>query len=336
MTIPLRELGPDRLKVGAVGFGAMSFASPYGQGDFDADAAARQIVARALDLGVTLIDTADRYGISEEVVGRAIAGHRDDFVLATKFGIVAGPSADGEARLNGRPEYVRERIERSLRRLGTDRVDLYYVHRVDPDVPIEDTVGAMAELVQQGKVRCLGLSEAAPDTLRRAAAVHPIAALQSEWSLWQRDIEQEIWPVCQELGISVVPYSPLGRGALTGAVTSRADLGERDYRRDLPWYAEENLAQNVTGLQALTACAADVGATPGQVALAWLLAKGPDVVPIPGTRNVGYFEENAAAATVTLTPAQVALLDRITAVGGREREGAVGARNWFAGVTRPR
>jgi aryl-alcohol dehydrogenase-like predicted oxidoreductase len=329
--IPGRALGPDGLAVGAVGFGAMSFASPYGEGDFDADAAAREIVRRASELGVTLIDTADRYGISEEVVGRAIEGRRDEFVVATKFGIVTGPN--GQAAMNGRPEYVRERIERSLRRLATDHVDLYYVHRIDPDVPIEDTVGAMGELVAQGKVRHLGLSEAGADTLRRAAAVHPITALQTEWSLWQRDIESEIWPVCRELGISVVPYSPLGRGALTGAITSRADLGERDYRRDLPWYAEENLPTNLTTVELLRRIGADLDATPGQVALAWLLAKGPDVVPIPGTRRVSYFEENTAAAQIALSTEQVAVLDAVTVAGARERESTAAAANWFAGTT---
>jgi aryl-alcohol dehydrogenase-like predicted oxidoreductase len=331
--IPKRTLGAGGLAVGAVGFGAMSFGSPYGQGIFDTETAARQIISSALELGVTLIDTADRYGISEEVIGRAIAGHRDDFVVATKFGIVSGPFGGREAKINGRPEYVRESIERSLRRLGSDHVDLYYLHRVDPDVPIEDTVGAMAELVAVGKVRHLGLSEAAADTLRRAVAVHPIAALQTEWSLWQRDIEHEVWPLCQQLGIGVVAYSPLGRGALTGTITSRADLGKHDFRRGVPWYSEDNLARNLTTVDLLRGIGAKLGAAPGQVALAWLLAKGPGVVPIPGTRRVAFFEENTRAADLMLSPEQIAALDRITVSGDRERGSALAARNWFAGVT---
>ncbi|WUD77262.1 aldo/keto reductase [Streptomyces sp. NBC_00510] len=213
MPIPVRHLGPAKLAVGAVGYGAMSYANPYGQSGYDPERAAREIVDRALEIGVTLFDTAEGYGDSEETLGRAIAGRRDELVLATKFGIVSGPFGGAEARMDGSRGYIREAVERSLKKLGTDHIDLYYQHRVDPRTPIEETVGAMAELVAEGKVLHLGLSEAAPDTLRRAAAVHPITALQTEWSLWERGIESEILPLCRELGISVVPYSPFGRAA---------------------------------------------------------------------------------------------------------------------------
>ncbi|MEV6848337.1 aldo/keto reductase [Actinoplanes sp. NPDC051411] len=330
-----RHLGPEKLEVGPIGFGAMSFANPYGQSGYDAALAARQIVDRALELGVTLFDTAEGYGDSEVLLGQAVAGRRDQVVLATKFGIVESPFAGGPARMDGTRAYIRTAVERSLRRLGTDHIDLYYQHRVDPDTPIEETVGAMAELVAEGKVRYLGLSEAAPDTLRRAAAVHPITALQTEWSLWTRHIEAEILPVARELGISVVPYSPLGRGALTGTITSRADLAENDHRLGMPWYSEENIDRNLRTVETVRRVAAGHRATPGQVALAWLLAQGPDVVPIPGTRRLNYFEENSAAAGLTLTAGELAELDAITVDGDREGQDAVGSRNWFDGVTPP-
>ncbi|MEV0778394.1 aldo/keto reductase [Streptomyces sp. NPDC050433] len=337
MRIPARSLGPDRLEVGAIGFGAMSFANVYGQGgDYSPDAVAREIVERADKLGVTMIDTADGYGDSEEIIGRAVAGRRDDFVIATKFGIVSVPVGGAEARIDGSPAYARERLERSLRRLGTDHIDLYYQHRVDPTIPIEETVGALAEFVAEGKVRHLGLSEAAPDTIRRAAAVHPITALQTEWSLWERSIEADIVPLARELGIGIVPYSPLGRGALTGAIASRGDLNSQDYRRDLPWYSEENLDRNLSTLDVLRGIAAEVNATPGQVALAWLLAQAPDVVPIPGTRRPQYFDENALAATVPLTAVHLAALERITVLGERDQSTAIAAHNWINGVTPPR
>src|SRR6201991_4145162 len=336
MNIPTRFLGLQRLEVGAIGYGAMSFADPYGQSGYDPDVAAREILDRATELGVTMIDTADGYGPSEEIIGRAIAGRRDEFVIATKFGIVAAPFGGAEARIDGSPAYARERLERSLRRLGTDHIDLYYQHRVDPTVPIEDTVGAMAEFVAEGKVRHLGLSEAAPDTIRRAAAVHPITAIETEWSLWERGIEDEVLPLTRELGIGIVPYSPLGRGALTGAVTSREDLRDNDYRRGMPWYSEEAIEQNLSALDVLHAIAAAHEATPGQVALAWLLAKGPDVVPIPGTRRVAYLAQNAGATNVELTTADLAALDRINVAGERETAAAVGASNWFSGVTPPK
>ncbi|SNT32550.1 Predicted oxidoreductase [Streptosporangium subroseum] len=337
MSITTRFLGPNRLEVGAIGYGAMSFANPYGQsGEYDPDAVAREIIDRAAKLGVTMIDTADGYGDSEEIVGRAIAGHRDEFVVATKFGIVSAPFGGAEARIDGSPAYARERLERSLRRLGTDHIDLYYQHRVDPTVPIEDTIGAMAEFVAEGKVRHLGLSEAAPDTIRRAAAVHPITALQTEWSLWERSIEDEILPLTRELGIGIVPYSPLGRGALTGAITSRDDLKHEDHRSGLPWYSEENFDRNLSTVDVVRGIAADLGATTGQVALAWLLAKAPDVVPIPGTRRPAFFQENSLAADIILTEDHIAALERITVTGDREHNTAVATRNWFNGVTPPR
>ncbi|MEU1616509.1 aldo/keto reductase [Streptomyces sp. NPDC005722] len=335
MPIPVRHLGPDELAVGAVGYGAMSYANPYGQSGYDPERSAREIVDRALDAGVTLFDTAEGYGDSEEILGRATAGRRDRLVLATKFGIVSGPFGGSEARMDGSRGYIRKAVERSLKRLGTDRIDLYYQHRVDPRTPIEETVGAMAELVAEGKVLHLGLSEAAPDTLRRAAAVHPITALQTEWSLWERGIESEILPVCRELGISVVPYSPLGRGALTGTLTSREELPENDHRRALPWYSEANFDRNMRTVRAVRDIAEQHEATPGQVALAWLLAKAPDVTPIPGTRRAAFLAENAAAAELVLTTEQLAALDALTVTGDREQASAMAAANWFDGVTPP-
>jgi aryl-alcohol dehydrogenase-like predicted oxidoreductase len=337
-TIPTRQLGPERLTVSAVGYGAMSFAMPYGQADVaaDADKVATQIVDRALEIGVTLIDTADLYGDSEENIGHAIRGRRDRVVLATKFGIVQGPFGGLEAKIDGSPAYMRERLERSLIRLRTDHIDLYYVHRIDPDTPIEETVGAMAEMVAEGKIRHIGLSEAAPETIRRAAAVHPITALQREWSLWERSIEDEILPVCRELGIGIVPYSPLGRGALTGALRTPADLPENDHRRSMPWFSAENMERNVeAALATLGKIADEHEATVGQVALAWLLAKGPDVVPIPGTRRVAFMEENSMAANLDLSAAEVAALDAISPSGEREQEAALAAKNWGDGVSAP-
>jgi aryl-alcohol dehydrogenase-like predicted oxidoreductase len=335
-SIPTRTLGPESLTVGAIGYGAMSFANPYGQADYDENKAADEILGRALDLGVTLIDTADVYGPSEEILGRALKGRRDKFVVATKFGIVASPYGGREAVIDGSPTYVRKQVERSLTRLGTDYIDLYYQHRVDPTIPIEDTVGAMAELVAEGKVRHLGLSEAAPDTLRRAVAVHPITALETEWSLWARQIETEILPVARELGIAIVPYSPLGRGALTSTITKLSDLPEKDHRRSLPWYSEENFEENMRSVEIVRGIAAELEAEPGQVALAWLLAKGPDVVPIPGTRRVAFLEQNARAATLTLTAEHLAALDAIRIAGDRDGSSATEAHNWFNGVTPPK
>jgi aryl-alcohol dehydrogenase-like predicted oxidoreductase len=329
MTIPTRTLG-GRLEVGAVGFGAMSFARPYGQKTSDTSDTPHDLINRAIDLGVTLLDTADVYGDSEELIGEAVAGRRDEVVLATKFGIVSAPDGAAAAVLNGSPAYLRERIERSLRNLRTDHVDLYYLHRSDPNIPIEESVGAMAELVAEGKVRYLGLSEAAPDTIRRAHAVHPITALQTEWSLWSREIEAQIAPLCGELGISVVPFSPLGRGALTGTITSRDDLPENDYRRLMPRYADGTLEANLATLGIVREIATAHDASPGQVSLAWLLAKAPDVVPLPGTRRIAYLEQNTLAAEVTLTESEVARLDEVTVVGQRaaQLDG-----NWTDGLT---
>jgi aryl-alcohol dehydrogenase-like predicted oxidoreductase len=314
MTIPTRTLGTNGPVVGAIGLGCMSFSPAYGgMQDFDPS----DVIHRAIDLGCTLLDTADAYGPSEVVVGEAIAARRDEVVVATKFGIISVPRDGKPAVVNGRPEYVRAALEKSLSRLGLDHVDLYYQHRADNDVPVEETVGTMAELVAEGKVLHLGLSEASVDTIRRATAVHPIAALQSEWSLWSRDIEAEIVPTCRELGIALVPFSPLGRGFLTGALNSLDDLGEHDARRGYPRFQDEAFAANRRAVETVRGIADAHGATPGQVALAWLLAKGPDVVPIPGTKRVAYLEDNLGAVDVQLTVADVEALDAIPVVGDR-------------------
>ncbi|WP_446038250.1 aldo/keto reductase [Streptomyces sp. SID1121] len=330
MPIPQRTLGSAGPTVGAVGYGAMSFARPYGQSDTDTDDTADDLIGRAVELGTTLIDTADVYGPSEEIIGKAVAGRRDQVVLATKFGIVAPPSADRPPVVDGTPSYVRRSIEKSLTALGTDHVDLYYQHRVDPDVPIEETVGAMAELVAEGKVRHLGLSEAAADTIRRAHAVHPIAAVQTEWSLWSRDIEDEVFPLCRKLGIGIVPYSPLGRGMLTGKLTSRDALAENDYRRGMPRFARAAFDANLAAVETVRQVAHAHGAAPGQVALAWLLAKAPDVVPIPGTLHTSRLTENSAAADLTLTAQEIGRLDAIPVSGDRE---SVLGQNWSYGIT---
>ncbi|WP_367138820.1 aldo/keto reductase [Saccharothrix sp. HUAS TT1] len=289
----------------------MGMSQSYGAGD---EAESTATVHRALDLGVRLLDTADVYGAgaNEELVGRAIRSRRDEVVLATKFGL-----ADPDRKPRGDAGYVRRAAEASLRRLGVDHVDLYYQHRVDPDVPIEETVGAMAELVAEGKVRYLGLSEAGAATIRRAHAVHPISAVQSEWSLWTRDIEAEVAPTCRELGIGIVPFSPLGRGFLTGRVTSVADLAEDDVRRTLPRFADGNFARNTAIVEALRALAAERGVTAGQLALAWVHHRGEHVVPIPGTKRVEYLEENVAAADLRLSADDLrAIEDAAPAVAG--------------------
>jgi aryl-alcohol dehydrogenase-like predicted oxidoreductase len=316
MTIPTRTLGADGLPVGAVGLGCMSFSSTYG-GFAGVDPT--DVILRAVDLGVTLFDTADVYGphTSELAVGKAIAGRRDEVKIATKFGIISGPQADRPAVVNGTPEYVRSSVDGSLARLGVDHIDLYYQHRADPDVPIEETVGAMAELVAAGKVRHLGLSEASVDTIRRAAAVHPIAALQSEWSLWSRDIEDEIVPTCRELGIGIVAFSPLGRGFLTGRITSVDELAEQDMRRSHPRFGDDAFDANLTSVGVVRDIAAAHDARPGQVALAWVLAKGSDVVPIPGTKRITYLEENLGAVDVVLSRKDIARLDAVTVIGER-------------------
>ena len=295
--------------MGAIGLGCMGMSEFYGTAD---GGEAIATIHRALDLGVTLLDTADMYGpyTNEELVGRAIAGRREEVVLATKFGIVRDADDPSRRGVEGRPEYVRKSIEGSLGRLGVDHVDLYYQHRVDPDTPIEDTVGAMAELVREGKVRYLGLSEAAPDTLRRAHAIHPISALQTEYSLWSRDPEDEVLPTVRELGIGFVAYSPLGRGFLTGRFQSPEDLEEGDFRRRNPRFQGENFQRNLELVERVREIAEEKNATPAQLALAWVLAQGEDIVPIPGTKRRERLEENVAALDVELTDAD---LERIEA-----------------------
>ena len=309
------------LTVSRIGLGAMGMSHGYtGAGTNDAESI--RTIHRALDLGVTLIDTAEIYGpyVNEELVGRAIKDRRDDVVLATKFGLVSHAGA-GPWNLDSSPANVRAAVEGSLRRLGTDRIDLYYQHRVDPNTPIEDTIGAVAELVAEGKVRHIGLSEAWVDTIRRAHAVHPITALQSEYSLWTRDQEPEVLPLLRELGIGFVPYSPLGHGFLTGTIRSTDQFDSTDFRANNPRFTGENFERNLRIADEVQAVATDAGATPAQVALAWLLTKGDDIAPIPGTKRVTRVEENVAADDVVLTADQIKRLDELTpASGGHHNE----------------
>ena len=306
----------------AQGLGCMGMSDFYGAGD---DAESIGVIHRAIDLGVTHLDTSDMYGphTNERLVGKAIADRRDRVLLATKFGVVRDPDDPSARGVRGDAAYVRQACEGSLRRLGVDHIDLYYLHRVDQDTPIEETVGAMAELVAEGKVRHLGLSEAGAATLRRAAAVHPIAALQTEWSLWTRDIEAEILPTARELGIGIVAYSPLGRGFLTGRFAQRSDLPDGDFRAvGQPRFADGNFEANLAIVDAVRGLADERGITPGQLALAWVHSRGGDVVPIPGTKRLKYLEENAAAAGLALSDEDVARIEAAVpaAVGGRYTE----------------
>ena len=302
----------DGLVVSQQGLGCMGMSYAYGTTD---DTESTATIHRALDLGITFLDTSDMYGphTNERLVGRAIASRRDEVVLATKFGITV--DSDGVRGVNGRPEYVHASCDGSLSRLGIDTIDLYYLHRVDQAVPIEETVGAMGDLVAAGKVRHLGLSEASVDTLRRATATHRIAALQSEWSLWSRDIEDEIVGVARELGIGIVPYSPLGRGFLTGQITSIEDLEPDDYRRFSPRFQGENFARNLDLVDRVKAIAAEKDVTPAQLALAWLFAQGDDVAPIPGTKRRKYLEENVAAQSLELTADDLAQIEEVAPSG---------------------
>ncbi|MBC6605958.1 aldo/keto reductase [Hymenobacter sp. BT188] len=325
-----RTLGRSGLTVSAIGLGCMGMSDFYGKRD---DEQSARTIHRALELGVTFFDTADMYGpyTNEELVGRALLDRRNQAVIATKFGIQRDPNDPTKRGINGRPEYVRQACEGSLRRLGTDYIDLYYQHRVDPSTPIEDTVGAMSRLVEEGKVRHLGLSEASAETVRRANAVHPIAALQSEYSLWSRDPEDGVLAACRELGVSLVAYSPLGRGFLTGQIQRFDDLDADDYRRNTPRFQGENFQRNLDVVARIKEMATQKNCTPGQLALAWVLAQGDDIVPIPGTKRIKYLEENLGALEVQLSAAELAQIDEIapqSAIAGlRYPEAMMGSVN---------
>ncbi|GAA3086161.1 aryl-alcohol dehydrogenase-like predicted oxidoreductase [Kribbella aluminosa] len=321
------KLGTQGAEVSRLGLGCMGMSAAYGTRDDNESIAT---LHRALDLGITFLDTADMYGwgANEELVGRTVADRRDQVFLATKFGILGNPAKAETRGVDGSPEYVRSSIDGSLQRLGVDHVDLYYQHRMDPGVPVEETVGAMAELVAAGKVRYLGLSEASAETIRRAHAVHPITAVQSEWSLFSRDIEESVLPACRELGIGIVPYSPLGRGILTGALPT--ELADDDFRRTLPRFSADNLDANLKLVEEIRAVATRYDATPGQIAIAWVLAQGNDVAPIPGTKRRKYLEENWAALEVQLSAADVEALAKLTPAGTRYAD-----MTWVAGQSAP-
>ncbi len=308
------SLGNQGLKVSAMGLGCMGMSDFYGAFD---DAESIGVIHFALEQGLNFLDTADMYGVgrNEELIAKAIKGKRDQFVIATKFGNMRDPQTGAFLGVNGKPEYVRAACEASLKRLEVDQIDLYYQHRVDPNVPIEETIGAMAELVKDGLVKYLGLSEAAPNTIRRAQAVHPISALQTEYSLWSREPENEILGVCRELGIGFVPYSPLGRGFLTGQIKSVEDFSQDDFRRHSPRFQGENFNKNLELVAKVQALAEQKKCTPGQLALAWLYAQGNDIVPIPGTKRMAYLEENIGALNVSLSAEDLATLEQIAPKG---------------------